>query len=1011
MNHYFLASFLSISLFLTTLPCNSQPVLINEMVSSNNIDQDEDGDTPDWFELRNTSANEVDLSAWTITDDPEQPDRWSFPSLHLPPDGYLKVWASGKDRTAFGSARTIIAPEDQFKYLVPTSSVNPNWRNLGFNDSNWDSGSAGFGYADGDDETIVPSGSTAVFVRKSFSIEDISTVEALLLDIDYDDAFVAFLNGIEIARANITGAFPAFNALAITDREAAIYQGGLPVRFEVTDLESILQAGENILSIQVHNVATFSSDLSLIPWLTAIFNTASTQGDPAPAWMNPPSYCPHTNFRISASGETLYLFNDQGVFVDSLNGGVFPSNFSKGRLLDQPDEIRIFQTTTPGTANPSSGFLGALSSNIVFSVPGGTVSAPFTLSLSGAQPQEEIRYTLDATVPNAGSTLYTTPLNINNNSVVRAAIFREGYVPSPTQTATYLFGTDHELPIITLVTDPDNFFNNETGIYVYGDDYDPNLPYFGANFWEDWERPIHFSFYEPDGQLGTSFNAGTKIFGGWSRANEQRSLSVFARNQYGTEAIEYPLFPNLPYDEFQAVVLRNAGNEWLNTNFRDAVLTGLLHDADLETQAYRPCVTYLNGEYWGIYNLREKINEHFIASKQQVNPDEVDLLEFDGAIVEGSNVDYLNLLAFANNNNLSNDNLFAQIEAEMDVDNYILYQLSQIYFDNTDWPGNNIKFWRAPNRKWRWILYDTDFGFGTWNYFGYLNNTLAFALATNGPGWPNPPWSTALFRNLMENVNFKHRFINRFADEMNTRFLPARVIEHIDTLQAVISSEIPRHFQRWGGDINAWQNNVNTMKNFAQDRPASVKQHILGVFSLPTYHEVTLVNETPQNGWVQLNSLKIQEDSWSGDYFQNVPITLTAEAEPGYSFVRWTSDVSSTNPQLILNVTAPIEVEAVFVEGDVSAISAISDLKTFSCYPNPSKEALNIQFELLTKQALQIALYTQEGQLVQLLSNGIMNTGQQRLSYTLPSLPSGSYYLEVCNEKKECLTQQWVKIQ
>lgn len=193
MNYPISGSFLSILLLFTMLPASSQPVLINEMVSSNDTYPDEDGETSDWFELRNISTNEVDLSSWTITDDLEQTDRWSFPSILLPPDGYLKIWASGKDRSALGLARTIIAPEDQFKYLVPTAAVNPNWRNLGFDDSNWENGSAGFGYADGDDVTIVPSGSTAVFLRKSFSLEDHNTVEALLLDIDYDDAFVAFL--------------------------------------------------------------------------------------------------------------------------------------------------------------------------------------------------------------------------------------------------------------------------------------------------------------------------------------------------------------------------------------------------------------------------------------------------------------------------------------------------------------------------------------------------------------------------------------------------------------------------------------------------------------------------------------------------------------------------------------------------------------------------------------------------------------------------------------------------
>lgn len=941
MNNTFLVTSLLVFLFLISTQSAAQSVFINELVSSNSAYFDEYGSTPDWFELRNMSNDEIDLTNWTVTDDLNIPDRWVFPNLSLTGNSYLKIWASGKDRPRIGTPRTLIQIEDQFKYIVPTATTSNNWRNNSFDDSDWLSGSAGFGYGDSDDENIVPNGTRSIFVRKSFSIVDPATVESLILDIDYDDGFVAYLNGIEIARANITGDFPAHDAFSVTDREAQIYQGGLPERFQVTAVNDLLQAGENVLSIQVHNASAFSSDLSLLPWLTVVFNTSSSQGAPPPAWMNISSYCLHTNFKISATGETLYLFDNQANFIDSLSSGVLPADVARGRLLNQPSEIRLFTTTTPAAANPNSGLLGALTSDIIFSTPGGAIPNGIMLSLSGVPFPAEIRYTLDATPPTASSALYASPISIDNNTVVRAAIFRENYLPSPVQTETYLFDIEHDLPIVSLVTAPDNLFDDETGIYVLGDDYNEGFPYFGANFWEDWERPIHFSFYEPDETFGIAFNAGVKIFGGWSRAQEQRSLSIFARGQYGTSEIDYPLFPHLSYNNFQAVVLRNAGNDWLRSNFRDIVQTGLLKGADIETQAYRPCATYINGEYWGMYNLREKVNEHYLGSRHQLPPDELDILEANAAVIHGSNEDYLALLQFAEDNDLSNDSDFAQVAAAVDINNYILYQLSQIYFDNTDWPGNNIKYWRPVEGKWRWILFDTDFGFGTWNYFSYLNNTLEHALANDGPNWPNPPWSTMLFRQMMDNTAFQHQFINRFADEMNTRFLPLGVNEHIDTLQAVIANEMPQHFQRWGGDLSTWQNQVNTMKNFADNRQPVVKQHILERFGLPTYHQLQLVNQTPMQGWVQLNSLRIEESNWAGDYFENVPISLTAVPRPGFTFSHWTGAVSSTATQITVNVNSPMQIEAVFMASNFSEI-VINEINYNSGEENPAGDWIEL---------------------------------------------------------------------
>ena len=295
-----------------------------------------------------------------------------------------------------------------------------------------------------------------------------------------------------------------------------------------------------------------------------------------------------------------------------------------------------------------------------------------------------------------------------------------------------------------------------------------------------------------------SFDAGTKIFGGWSRALDQRSLSIFARGQYGLSEIEYPLFPDRPYEKYQAFILRNSGNDFLSSNIRDVTLTSLMDGSGLETQAYRPVVTYVNGLYWGLLNMREKMNEHYLASRFGIDPNEIDILGPFNELIQGSDVDYKSMLNFLESNSLASDENYQWISEQVDIDNFIIYHVAQIYFDNTDWPGNNNKQWRPKNGKWRWMLYDTDFGFGTWSTVAFQNNTLAFALEPNGPFWPNPPASTLLFRSLVENTTFRNKFVNQFADELNSRFLPERVGEHIENVAANVASEIPDHYTRWG---------------------------------------------------------------------------------------------------------------------------------------------------------------------------------------------------------------------
>ena len=609
----------------------------------------------------------------------------------------------------------------------------------------------------------------------------------------------------------------------------------------------------------------------------------------------------HTNFKISSSGETLYLFDDLGVLVDSFLVENVPTDNSIG-ISNEGNEIVYFEQPTPGAVNSANENKGSITSEVIFSHTGGAV-APLTLELSGNNENQDIRYTTNATEPHENSALYTQPIVIDNTTVVRARILQTDYLSSSIQSHSYLVNVTHNLPIVTLITEPDNFFNNDTGIYVFGDTHEADLPFLGANFWDDVEKPINVSLYEKNGQLGINFDAGVKIFGGWSRANEQRSLSLFARSKYGVSEIDYPMFPELEYDKYQALVLRNSGNDWLISMLRDGFMTQLMQNSGLDTQAYRPVATYLNDQYWGMYNLREKINEHFIASKHNVDIDELDILEKDSEVIHG-NADAYNVLAsYISNNSLAGDEAYNYVSEQIDINNYIMYQLAQIYFNNTDWPGNNIKFWKAKEGKWRWILFDTDFGFGIWNEFDYFNNTLAFSLEANGPDWPNPPWSTFLFRKLIENETFKQQFINQFADELNSRFLSTNISTLLDQMMNNIAIEMPKHFQRWkkNAQTTGWEQEIDKMKRFGNERSAYVFNHIADQFQLGGVHTVNIDNL--QNGTVTLNSLLIEETPWSGSYFDGVPITLTANPNEGYVFSHWAVVAGVDSLEEINNVT------------------------------------------------------------------------------------------------------------
>ena len=554
--------------------------------------------------------------------------------------------------------------------------------------------------------------------------------------------------------------------------------------------------------------------------------------------------------------------------------------------------------------------------SVYFAPVGGFYRQAVRVQLSAAA-SDVIYYTLDGSLPGRHSHLYTYPIPIGKTTVIRAVAFRGDQKGQYLGQTYFINEPPTQLPVVSIAITPELLFDPGDGIFVAGLELqDTHWKQSGANFWTKRELSCHTDLFEAGGKLVFSSMTGFRLFGGMSRLFPQKSMALVARSRYGAAHFDYPIFGEDGPDKFSFLVVRNSGSDFGKSHFRDGLMTGLVKDWDLETQAFRPAQVYINGAYWGIYNLREKINKHFIADHfPEVDKDSLDLLEHRWRVRSGSSSHYRQMLRFMEAHSLQDTVTFSTVERMMDTDNFMRYQIAQIYFDNRD-AGGNIKYWRPrqPEGRWRWILYDTDQGFGLHQRQAHRFNSLAFHTRPDGPDWPNPPWSTFLLRKLLENQHFRSKFVNNFCDALNARFSPLHVSRQIDSLVCLYQEELPRHWARWQLDATHWHEAIATMQFFARERPLYVRQHLQQFFQAGEQRQVQL--QSSPGGRIVLNdNLVIGEQAFEGLYFSNYPLRMAAQADYGYRFDRWEGEL--TNPQqrvqlLSLQNYKPLVLKALF---------------------------------------------------------------------------------------------------
>ena len=661
-----------------------------------------------------------------------------------------------------------------------------------------------------------------------------------------------------------------------------------------------------------------------------------------------------------------------------------------------------------------------------FSAESGFYNSSFDLTLS-AGVGSKIYYTTDGTDPTTSSQLYSSPIKITNRSnepnlyasgyavsndkytppavtkgtVVKAiAVDKDGNV-SDIVSQSYFTGIDINqqyggFPIVNITISPDDFFDYEKGIYVQGKIYDefvksgkqnPMQSWLDeANYTQrgkEWERKVYFELFENDGKLAHSQYLGARISGNATRSSIVKSLKFYSRDEYGKKNVKYDLIPGntmqldrtTPIDKYNKFRIRNGGNDLGHAQFRDNYIQSLVSDLSFDTQASRPCIMFINGEYFGVYTLQEEYDDAYLENNYNIDKKNVMIIECGKEVGEGEESDlayYEELINFAKNNDLSVDSNYQKINQMIDMQNFIEYWCTQIFIANQDWMNNdnNYRTWRSrttsdqpyEDGKWRWMLYDTEYstslysmgggtytedslkvamygnqmgGFGNWNFGGDWNaGQMAFApgdeqqdggqqqnpggqqqnpWGQQNPGgqwpgqqnpgqqWPGqqttqePKDHTVLFYKLLQNADFKQRFVNTFCTIMNSNLSADNMLSQLEYFTNMYQP-VMAEMQKRVSSSNNFTSEVNNIKTFIQNRHKNVYNFLKTDLELTgETASVDLAVNDAKGGKLLVEGVAVNAKSgkWSGTFFTDYKVTVKAVPAEGYTFSGWTGATGS----------------------------------------------------------------------------------------------------------------------
>lgn len=767
-------------------------VISEVMIKNRTYVPDEDGECCDYIELHNTSDRAVNAGGYALSDTDANLSKWVLPDITIPADGYLLVYASGKNRTG--------------------SNLH-----------------TGFKLSDG--ESVFLSNANGQLI-------DYVTPETIRAD----QAWSRLETGFSSQFPPTPGQANDENGVSIIDAQlTASNKYGLYISEVMTSTNETDLSDASYDWVEIYNSSSGVIDLSGVA-LSDNANRPRKWQFPSGATINPGEYkivfltgedtvengvyC--ADFRLSMEGGySLLLSTSSGELIDRLPIGKQYANISYGRSYSASG-LRYYVDPTPKAANSAAGYVGR-ADEAVFSVEGGMYDAGETLTLTLSAPSgSTIFYTTDCSEPDQSSSVYTGPITLSANAIIRTVVYQDDRLPSLTTTQSYFFGLDHTIRVVSLVSDPVNLFDYNEGIYEMGPgatgeyaEYPYGSNNKGANFWMDWEKAANVEVFSEDGETLLSQGCGLKLQGQYSRAEAQKAFKLIARSEYGSNRFEAALFDDRPYTEYQSFILRASGQDWDKTRMRDIVQTSLASETDVMYQAAEMCVVYLNGEYWGQYNMRERINKYSICQWEDwtSDPDDLDIIKANRTVMQGSNDSFEEIVSWITENGVNSQEDVDYVSQFIDIDNYLDYVAVEMFVGNPDLL--NVKRYRSVNEdgKWRWILFDTDWGFTT------DTNSMRRWLDERGAGGQNKT-DNRLFVGLMANSEIEQKFLTRFNELMLSSWTADKVLAVIDEYYQQLLPEIDQHLARWGFTREAFEREMTTLIEYASERPFKMLYYI-----------------------------------------------------------------------------------------------------------------------------------------------------------------------------------------
>lgn len=757
-------------------------VVISELMAMNGSTvKDSSGQYSDWIEIYNGAGEEVNLAGYSLSEDETNRLRFVFPNVTLAPGEYRLVFASGGERTG-SELHAAFKLSSEGEHVVLFNAMGEAISYMEYDGLDTDEALA----------------------RQ----EDGSLRKTYLASPRYPNTEDGAYSSIDpVFLTPVPNAQGVYINEVVCDHETSsdwveiINESGQPADLSGYGLSDNPNRPRK-WQFPSGTVAPANGGL-----VVSLVGSDGSVGKPVGNLVAP--------FALAIdSDESLVLSDAQGNVIDQMLLTGQRRGFSYGRAAGEAGYV-YFGTPTPGAANGGQ-YYRKCAREVRFSHDGGVQTGPIQLELS-AEDGMTIYYTLDGSEPGAASAVYTGPMTIASNTVVKAVAWSNSAIPSYSVANTYIFGVSHTTPIVCVSGSPEDL----TG---------PNGTLITGNIGPGYD--VHAEIYDAEGNKLISQGCMLKVNGRSSRTMfDQRAFRLVAKSEYGDNRFRAALFENRDYTEYKAVVVRAAGQDNRLAFMRDVVFTSRARNTSVMYQESEVVVAYVNGQFWGAYHLRERITPESICQFEGWdNPDAVDLLEGNGAAaVQGSNADFKKMMKAVEAYGVASDENLAALRTMMDVENYLEYVMLQMYCNNHDL--NNLRVYRNTEEDglWRWILYDTDLGFR--NQRDSVKEWIHGSGEGSGVGSITQQ-SNTLFLALMKNASVRDWFLTRFGELLATDLSSEAVLGKISEVYNDLAPEMPLHCARWDWSMSSWKKGGDSLINYAGSQTTKIITSLVEQFGL-----------------------------------------------------------------------------------------------------------------------------------------------------------------------------------